>query len=250
MLKHIRTALALYTCIPREVNNAPSTADRRKAASYLPLIGWIIGGCAGLGFYYCAQYFSTFTAALVATAISMLFTSAVHEKGFARVCDEIANDQQHTPANQTSLGVHGILGLILVVLLKVSIIDDAFFLHGYLRDERYIVVLIFMCAHSLSRFMGSIFVYLNTTEEASQAKADFPLLFLAFSACSALIPLALLIELSYRSHYILILPPMMTATWGIYEYLKKRSANNHFHSLGTVQQVNELVCFATFALIL
>ena len=250
MLKHIRTALALYTCIPREVNNTPSTADMRKAASYLPLIGWIIGSLAGLGFFYCAQYFSTFTAALVATAISMLFTSAVHEKGFARVCDEIANDQQHTPANQPSLGVHGILGLILVVLLKVSIIDDAFFLHGYLRDELYIVVLIFMCAHSLSRFMGSIFVYLDSTEEGSQAKADFPLLFLAFSACSALIPLAMLIELSYRPHYILILPPMFIVSWGIHEYLKQQKTAKQVDAPGAVQQVNELICLATFALIL
>ncbi len=250
MLKHIRTALALYTCIPRRVNNTPSTADRRKAASYLPLIGWIIGGCAGFGFYYCAQYFSTFTAALLATAISILFTSAVHEKGLAHTCDELANVQPKERAANAPLGIHGTLGLMFVILLKVSLVDDAFFLHGYLRDEVYIVVLIFICAHTLSRFMASTLIHFSGIEENTPKKTPRSLLLIALSGLIALAPLVLLIELSYRSHYILILPPMMAATWAIYEYLKKRSANNHFHSLGAVQQVNELVCLGTFALIL
>lgn len=264
MFKHIHVVLDLFTCISNTVGKKGSTdlkngqlklgstnnRNLKAAAVFLPIIGWIIGALAGLGFYFCAQYFSTFTAALVATTISILFTRAVHEKGFAHTCDALTNDQQNKLTETSQLGIHGTLGLLLVVLLKVSLIDDTFFLHGYLRDEVVIVVLIFICVHALSRLMGSTIIYFSTSDAGTHTKTSVSFALITLSGLFALAPLALLIELSHRPHYILILPPMMAATWACFEYLKKRSTNKQLHCLGAVQQVNELVCFATFALIL
>lgn len=260
MLKHIKATLDLFTCISGRVGKSDSTGGRcasqpspryiRKAVVHLPLIGWISGALAGLCFYYCAQYFSTFTASLLAIIVSILFTGAIHEKGLAHSCDDFANDEQNTPSARVRLGTHGTLGLLLVILLKASLIDDVFFLNGYLRDEMSVVVLIFMCTHSLSRLMAATLVYFTPEDKSSARNAPWSLSLIALSGLLALVPLGLLIELSHRPHYSLILLPMMTATWCIFEYTKNRRTQNKLHSLGVVQQVNELICLATFAIIL
>lgn len=226
----------------------------------MPIIGWLIGGASGIAFFYTAQYFSTFTAAIVSLCISLLFSGAIHEKQWTHWCETLGrsrelinpNEKQATtsPSTEYKVGIYGLMGLLMALLLKVALIDDTFFLHGYLRDEWIIVTLIFMSAHTLSRFAINSIVYFGVDAETPKHASRIGTPLFLLSGILALAPLLALIKLSYSPHYLLLLPPLALLTWRVYDHCKRHSGGYTREALGAAQQTNELIFYAIFALIL
>ncbi len=270
MLKLFCSALRLYTRLPCPPGMGGAQTQSSNVLVFLPIIGWLIGGASGITFFYTAQYFSTFTAALMSLCVSLLLSGAIHERQLAlwfetsgrsessessESSEAQTNKEKEKPASeslrkQPVTGFSAVLGLSLALLLKVSLIDDAFFLHGYLRDEWIIVTLIFICTHTLSRFTINAVVYFGHTAEISGNQDSFSSPLFLLSGLLALAPLVALIKLSYSPHYVLLLPPIALLTWRLYDHCKKKRGGYTQGTLGAVQQINELLCYALFALIL
>lgn len=244
-----------YTRIPCPRNTPYSPEDLNKATVYFPVIGWIAGALAGVVFYFSAQVFSTFTAALLSTIATVLLTGAFHEDGFADSCDGFGGgwtrEKILTIMKDSRIGVYGALGLALLLLLKLSLLDDLFFLNGYLRGELWIVVLIFVTAHTLSRYMACVCIYFgeyarDNDDVGAKAKpmgqgmsgGGF-----FVTTTLALMPLALLIEMSHRGEFALALPLMLFVTWRAFAYFKKWVGGYTGDCLGAVQQVTEVMFF-------
>jgi len=262
MIKLFFTALMFYTRIPCPANTPHSPEALNRATVFFPLIGWIIGFFAGVSFYYCAQYFSTFTAAIISTGITILLTGAFHEDGFADVCDAFGGgwkkEQVLEIMKDSRVGAYGAIGISLLLLLKIALIDDTFFIHGYLRDELWTVTLIFMSAHSISRFSACSIIYFgdyarandDTTSKSKPIAKQFPTHLFIISGIFALAPIALLAEISYSPQYWLILIPVVLITWRAMTYFKSRIGGYTGDCLGATQQLSEVACYAMFAALL
>lgn len=264
MIKLFFTALMFYTRIPCPKNTPHAPEDLNKATVFFPLIGWLVGAACGLSFYFTAQYFSSFTAALVSTVIGVLITGAFHEDGFADCCDGFGGGWNKARIleimKDSRIGVYGALGLALLLLLKLSLIDDLFFLNGYLRGEWFLVTLLFVSVHSLSRFMACIVIYFGeyareNDDIGAKAKPLAKGLSTPLFACSGILayaPLAYLASLSplYAAIGMFLLVPMLLVTWRAYVYFKKWIEGYTGDCLGAVQQVNEVVGYAVLVALL
>ncbi|MGZ5028544.1 MAG: adenosylcobinamide-GDP ribazoletransferase, partial [Methylobacter sp.] len=119
-------ALSFYTRLPH-----PQTLDYTelpRAAVYLPMVGWLVGGIATLSFYLADLVWPQTTAAILALIAGILVTGALHEDGFADVCDGFGggiNKQRILEIMKDShTGVYGMLGLLSMLLLKISVLNS------------------------------------------------------------------------------------------------------------------------------
>ena len=88
-------ALSFYTRLPY-----PQSLDYTqlpRSVICLPLVGWLVGGGSALSFYLTDLIWPQSTAAILALITGILMTGALHEDGFADVCDGFGGgmDKQH-----------------------------------------------------------------------------------------------------------------------------------------------------------
>jgi len=156
------SALMFYTRIPIPAWVPYSEENQAMSARYFPLIGIMVGAAAGLTSWIATQIWAESIAIILAMISAILITGALHEDGFADMCDgfgggwtqerilEIMKDSQ--------VGVFGLIGLIMLLLLK-------FFALSQLTAT--LVPLALITAHTLSR--AAAITFLNTH---NYARAD------------------------------------------------------------------------------
>ena len=124
-LKLFLLALGFYTRFPVPKNQDYSGLP--QASVYLPLIGWLVGGSAGLCFYLADLLLPTTTAVILALIGGTLLTGAFHEDGFADVCDGFGGGygkQQILDIMKDSrIGTYGALALLMAFTLKFAALD-------------------------------------------------------------------------------------------------------------------------------
>lgn len=114
-------ALQFLTRLPVRVAYDP----RRMAASsaWHPAVGLLIGAFAGLVFWLASRVFPPALAALLSTAAGMLLTGALHEDGFADVCDGLGGGRTRERVleimRDSRLGTYGAAGLGLMLGAKI-----------------------------------------------------------------------------------------------------------------------------------
>lgn len=95
-----------------------------RSARYFPLAGQIVGGLAAAAFWAAAQVWSGWIAALLAIAVGILVTGALHEDGLADTADGLAGggDRSRRLAimKDSRTGTYGVLALVLAVGLKAG----------------------------------------------------------------------------------------------------------------------------------
>src|SRR5882762_8589221 len=81
------TAIMFLTriSVPHNIDHSPEYLQ--KAPKYFPLIGWIVGGICSLVFLVLSRYISLDTGILGSMIAGIFTTGALHEDGFADVCD-------------------------------------------------------------------------------------------------------------------------------------------------------------------
>jgi adenosylcobinamide-GDP ribazoletransferase len=239
-LKLFSLALSFYTRLPH-----PQALDYQqlpRAAVYLPLIGWLVGSITALSFYLADLVWPQTTAVILALIAGILITGALHEDGFADVCDgfgggmnkqrilEIMKDH-HT-------GVYGSLGLLLVLLLKISVLIAA---------PTAAVPLVLLAGHSLSRLSPLMLMqrynYARGNDSKSSGAVYKPTLQeLVFAAVIALLPLALLPALCA-----LAIIPVLFATMLLGHYFYRRIGGYTGDCLGASQQVAETIFYLSMS---
>ena len=145
-LKQFFLALSFYTRLP-----GPKSQDYTKlpqATVYLPLVGWLVGGITALSFYLADLLWPQVTAVILALIAGVFLTGAFHEDGFADVCDGFGGGwgkQRILEIMKDSyIGVYGVVGLLLLFLLKISLLDSLL---------ATAVPWVLLAGHSISRLM-------------------------------------------------------------------------------------------------
>ncbi|MDI1278130.1 adenosylcobinamide-GDP ribazoletransferase [Methylobacter sp.] len=228
-------ALSFYTRLPH-----PQALDYKRlpqAAIYLPLIGWLVGGICALVFYLADLVSPQATAVILALIAGILLTGALHEDGFADVCDGFGggmNKQRILEIMKDShIGVYGFIGLLLMLLLKISV----------LAEMPAAIPLVLLAGHSISRLSPLLLMQRYTYARGHDSKASGAVYQpsfreLAFATVIALLPLALLPALC-----VLAIIPVLVATLLLGHYFYRRIDGYTGDCLGASQQVAETIFY-------
>ncbi len=229
-------ALSFYTRLPY-----PQALDYRQlpqSAVYLPLIGWLIGGISALVFYLADLLWPQTTAVILALIAGILSTGALHEDGFADVCDGFGggmNKQRILEIMKDShIGVYGVLGLLLMLLLKISLLAAM---------PSAAVPLILIAGHSISRLSPLLLMRRYTYAREQHSKASGAVYQphvqeLIFASIIALLPLALLPVLCA-----LAIVPVLPATLLLGHYFYRHIGGYTGDCLGASQQIAETIFY-------
>lgn len=250
------TALMFYTRIPcgKWVDHSKNYLN--EATKYLPVIGWIIGFLSAIVFMGASYLFNTNLGIILSMAASILVTGAFHEDGFADFCDGFGGgwtkDRILEIMKDSRTGTYGVVGLIIILLTKFLALQQIVFM---LHVRPGILILLFITAHSLSRFVAASFIFThryvrdsadskvkpvagNISGQALIISSIFALLPLGISIISTCIP-ALIIMVIFL--YLL----KLYLGW----YFNKWIGGYTGDCLGAAQQLAEIIIYLVFILI-
>jgi adenosylcobinamide-GDP ribazoletransferase len=235
-LKIFLLALSFYTRIP-----CPKTLDYNQlpqATVYLPLVGWLVGGITAASFYLADLLWPQATAVILALIAGIFLTGAFHEDGFADVCDGFGGgwgkERILEIMKDSYIGVYGVLGLLLIFLLKISLL-------GGMLDT--VVPLVLLSGHSISRLPPLLlmqhYVYArNNDSKAAGAVYKPDLQELAVATATALLPLVLLPALC-----VLAIIPVLGVNWYLGRFFHRYIGGYTGDCLGASQQIAETVFY-------
>ena len=239
-LKLFLLALSFYTRIP--VPAIQDYSQLPKANSYLPVIGWLVGGLSGLCFYIADNRLPQSTAIILSLVFTILLTGAFHEDGFADVCDGFGGgygkERILAIMKDSQIGAYGAIGLILLLALKISLLIS-------LPAQQLPFILV--AAHSLSRLQPLLIMAsydYARSENSKSAKVMYRpgLQELLFPTATALLPLLLLPALCS-----LVIPLVIFVNWRLGRYFFRHIGGYTGDCLGTSQQVAETVFYLSIS---
>lgn len=215
-----------------------------QSSRYLPLVGLIIGLLVGSVYWLASQYFNPWVAAFLSTALGVYITGAFHEDGFADICDGLGGgytkERSLEIMKDSRLGAFGVLGMLLMVGLKISLLASFTPLQG-------LFALVF--AHALSRLASiSLIALLPYGGDLEHAKAK-PLgqhlnLQQWWMAAALISPVLFLAWLQWGLFSLVgVLLFASAATFFMYRKLKKRLNGFTGDGLGATQQLSEVAIY-------
>lgn len=246
------TALMYYTRIPCPGWVPPQESYLHQATRYLPVIGWIVGFVAGILFLAGAFLFGPALGILLSMIGSILLTGAFHEDGFADVCDGFGGgwtkERILEIMKDSRLGTFGVIGLILMLGVKflslLQLVNST--------TQPLLLLLLFMTAHALSRFVASTFIFTLTyvglsedskTKPVAQGVANHNQ---GIGAVMAFLPLLALIYFAGNPYLVTVLVPLFLIRIYLGRYFTKWIGGYTGDSLGATQQICEVVIYLTF----
>ncbi len=127
-MKRIYAALIFFTRLPLwKVVNPPQSAYS-DVVVYWPLVGWLTGGVTALAMWGLSYLVAWPVAVILALALRLMMTGALHEDGLADFCDGFGcgGDKQRilTIMKDSHIGTYGVIGLIIYFLLTCSILTS------------------------------------------------------------------------------------------------------------------------------
>lgn len=236
-------ALGFFTRIPVPRNIAWSPQHMQECVRYLPLTGWIVGIAGAALFIAMTQLLPVALAVLLALAAIVRLTGAIHEDGFADVCDGFGAGWERPQIlaimKDSHIGVYGVTGLILLLLIKAVALTELTAISVNAAAAALFV------AHPLSRLAAvCVLQSLDYARPDGPSKAR-PLAHrlsrngLMIAALTGLLPLLILDPITLLS----VLAVTATFTvWAIYS-LSRRLGGYTGDCLGAVQQATELLCY-------
>lgn len=188
--KIILTALSFYTRVPIGNIKGWSEDMLNKSTRYFPMVGIIVGGVAALSFWSLNTFFPVSIAVLLSMVISILFTGAFHEDGFADFCDGFGGG--YTPEKileimkDSRIGTYGSVGLFTILGIKFMALT-------HIDSMR--IPLILIAGHAVSRIFPVLLIYTSDyarldasskTKPVGKADSTFSLLFAVITGGVAL----------------------------------------------------------------
>lgn len=243
MKKEVRiffTAIMFLTRlrVPSSVDHSPEYL--RQAPRYFPMVGWIVGGMSAL-FFFAAAYISIDIGIAASMIASLLVTGALHEDGFADVCDGFGGGWTKEKIllimKDSRIGAFGAIGLIAIlgtkyVLLKRIAVDPVIF--GVL-----------IAAHSLSRCMPVLVMRMSRyagdmdrSKSGSMTDRRIGSGVLVTAFVLGVLPFALL-----PPRFLVAVVPAVIVTWLMDRYFRRWIGGYTGDCLGAIQQVSEIVIY-------
>lgn len=244
------TAFMFYTRINlgKRVNYKAEYA--KACTKYLPFIGWVVGGFSAGVYVISATVFSSITAIILSILSTILLTGGFHEDGLADTCDGFGGGWTKEKIlhimKDSTIGTYGALGLIFLLGLKVSLLYEL-----YVQTSLTPLVLMTIIAHTLSRFMATMFLVTHDySGSAEQSKSKdmiqkTPYSFLILPGVLTLIPLGLLAIYQDSFTIVLFILPALCFKMLLGRYFKKWIDGYTGDCLGATQQITEVVIYLT-----
>lgn len=234
------TALMFYTRIP-----CPSWTDHdpeymKESARYFSLIGWIVGAIGALAFWLSNQVFSVEISLVISIAATIRTTGGFHEDGLADVCDGFGGgwnkDKIILIMKDSTLGTFGVLGLIIVVLLKFLA------LNSFTPTNIPFVIL---AGHVLSRLTAArMLARGNYVENNNAAKAGSAAQKLSTASLITNMFFGLSVIFLFQNWFIcLTLLPLLITEGFLYRFYKKWIGGYNGDCAGAVQQITEVLFY-------
>ena len=121
----IWASFIFFTRLPLWRLHEPRTECYKTVVEHWPLTGWLTGGLMAATLYAGSLFLPYLVAVLLAIAVRMLTTGALHEDGLADFFDGFGgggSDRERilTIMKDSHIGTFGVLGLVLYVMLLTS----------------------------------------------------------------------------------------------------------------------------------
>ena len=118
----IWAAFIFFTRLPFWRLHEPPKACFSTVVEHWPLTGWLTGGVMGLVIYFGSLVLPMTVAVLLAIAVRLLITGALHEDGLADFFDGFGGGGNHRQRildimKDSHIGTYGVLGLVFYELL-------------------------------------------------------------------------------------------------------------------------------------
>jgi adenosylcobinamide-GDP ribazoletransferase len=121
-LHALAAAVMFFTRLPVPSGWGTTRDDLQRAAAYFPFVGWIVGGVAAAVWWLAAPVWSPGVASALSLAATVVLTGAMHEDGFADVCDGFGGGYTKERVleimHDSRVGAFGAIGAVIMLLLK------------------------------------------------------------------------------------------------------------------------------------
>lgn len=166
-LEALLLAVQFLTRWPVRVSGVFSEGRLAATVRYYPLVGVLIGAFAAGVFWLAHLVFPMSLAVVLSTAASLLATGALHEDGFADVCDGLGGSSEREKAlaimRDSRLGTYGAAGLGLMLAAKTL---------ALVALPSHIVPWLLIAAHAASR--SSVVLVIATSQYVRDAGTATP----------------------------------------------------------------------------
>jgi adenosylcobinamide-GDP ribazoletransferase len=124
IMRNMRTAFGLMTTLPLRLSNNWSAGDSGRASVWYPFVGLVIGALTWLSWKIAMIFLPSLAAGVIALVIWVVLTGGLHLDGLADCCDGLfvsaAPERRLEIMKDPHVGAFGVIGLILVLLLKAA----------------------------------------------------------------------------------------------------------------------------------
>jgi adenosylcobinamide-GDP ribazoletransferase len=238
------TALQFFTRLPmpRWVGFEPEWL--RHASRYFPAVGLLVGVLCALLYGLLSLCFPQTLALLLSTAAGIYLTGALHEDGFADVCDGFGGGMQPQRVMEimrdSRVGAFGVLGIGLLLATKIASL-------AFLPAAQVMPAL--LLAHPLSRALAAALIWrMDYVREQGKAKPlaqQMTTPEFAVAALTALAPVLLCVMLDWLSFLSIMwaLLLALAATLFLARLFRRRLGGYTGDCLGAVQQLSEVAIY-------
>lgn len=233
-------AVMFFTRLPVPAGWGATRADLQRAAAYFPFVGWIVGGVAAAVWWLATPLWSPGVASALSLAATVVLTGAMHEDGFADVCDGFGGGYTKERVleimHDSRVGAFGAIGAVIMLLLKWQTVAALPFA---------LAPMALVAGHVVSRAVSTTLMTTLSYVRPESVKAK-PLATelrggrLVWVVGTALAALALLPPQTWWALAVMLVVRLVLARW-----FAVRVGGYTGDCLGAAQQVSEVVFYLT-----
>ncbi len=169
VLQDLKVATIFLTRLPVRVEGPLAMRDLASAVYAFPLVGALVGLLGSLGFWFGHRLgLPSMPSAIIATAVMVLVTGALHEDGLADTADGLGAGADRERAleimRDSRIGSYGTIALVLVLLARVTAVGSHW--------EPGLVASLLIAAGAASRAMMPAVMLLQPSARATGLMAE------------------------------------------------------------------------------
>ena len=239
-------SLQFLTRIPVRSDGHYSELRMAEIPRYFPLVGALIGAVGGAVFFVAHELLGLGSAVLVSVAATMALTGAFHEDGLADTFDGVGGGMIKSKAleimRDSRLGTYGTLAVVVALLLKIALLAEL--------PARHIPTALIL-GHALSR-LSSVLVLIRgryvRDEGAGKPVAQGLSAKSIWVAMITAVAVTLLTWLFVGGVPVIVAIGAMLVAHGLLRlWVEQKIGGYTGDTLGSIQQVSELGCYAGLA---
>lgn len=232
-------SLSIFTRIPVSADVPYSEERKNESYKYCGLVGLVVGLLTALIYIISSSVWPAEVSVVLSMIFSVYITGAFHEDGFADTCDGFGGgftpERKLEIMKDSRVGAYGVLGIVLILLLKFSILNSM-----------TSIPVALIVAHVLSRSLAVSFIfthgYVRQTEDSKLKIAKSPSSSSDFAYLVMIALLTLVVFTSAKTSVLLVLT-LLFVRWLCSRWMVRQVGGYTGDALGAVQQMGEIACY-------